>query len=327
MSAGETDAIVIRAYGGPEALAVDSVPLAAPGKGQILVRQHAAGVNFHDVYVRSGEYRTLGLPGIPGLEGAGTVEAVGEGVSDFAPGDRVVYMDRAYGGYARERVLDAALAVPLPDGVAFDVAAAWFLRGLTALVLAEDVHRLEPGMHVLVQAAGGGVGQLLARMASRIGCTVYGTAGSPEKQALAREAGCADVIPYREADVAARVAELTGGKGVSVAYDAVGRDTFEGSLASLGLRGHLVLYGQASGPVPPFQLQRLGAKSASVTRPFLWAYLGGEGRLRAVSARLFGMIAAGELPVKIGGHFPLARAAEAHRALEAREAGPFVLDC
>lgn len=327
MSAGETEAIVLRAYGGPEALAMETVSLAPPGPGQILVRQHAAGVNFHDVYVRSGLYNTLTPPGIPGLEGAGVIEAVGEGVVDFVPGDRVAYMDTKYGGYARARLLSADLAVPLPDGVGFDTAAAWLLRGLTAMVLAEDVHALAPGMHVLVQAAGGGVGQLLARMASRKGCIVYGTAGSDEKLQRARDAGCNEVIAYRFEDVSARVAALTGGKGVAVAYDAVGADSFEGSLASLGLRGHLVLYGQASGPVPPFQLQRLGAKSASVTRPFLWAYLGGTERLREVAGRLFAMIAAGDLPVAIGGRFPLASAAEAHRALEARAAGPFVLDC
>ncbi|WP_338467257.1 quinone oxidoreductase [Novosphingobium sp. ZN18A2] len=326
-SSGQTDAIVIRAYGGPEALQLESVPLGTPGPGQIQIRQHAAGVNFHDVYVRSGLYQTLTPPGIPGLEGAGVVEAVGEGVTDFAVGDRVAYMDNSYGGYARNRVLDAHLAVPVPDAVGFDTAAAWLLRGLTAMVLAEDVHKLEADMHVLVHAAGGGVGQLLARIASRRGCTVYGTAGSEKKQRLAREAGCDEVIPYREADVSARIADLTGGKGVAVAYDAVGADTFEGSLGALGLRGHLVLYGQASGPVPPFQLQRLGAKSNSVTRPFLWAYLDGTKRLRDLSAQLFAMIAAGDLPVGIGGHFPLADAAAAHRALEAREAGPFVLNC
>lgn len=186
MSGGQTDAIVLRAHGGPEVLEVESVPLGAPGPGQIQIRQHAAGVNFHDVYVRSGLYNTLTLPGIPGLEGAGVVESVGEGVGDFAVGDRVAYLDSGYGGYARDRVVDAKLAVPLPHGVGFDTAAAWLLRGLTALVLADDVHRLEPGMRVLVQAAGGGVGQLLARIASRLGCTVYGTAGSEEKQRLAR---------------------------------------------------------------------------------------------------------------------------------------------
>lgn len=327
MSAGMTDAIVLRAYGGPEALVLEEVPLGMPGPGQIQIRQHAAGVNFHDIYVRSGLYNTLVPPGIPGLEGAGVVEALGEGVTDFAVGDRIAYMDTAYGGYARDRVLDAGLAVPLPDGVGFDTAAAWFLRGMTAMVLAEDVHPLAPGMHVLVQAAGGGVGQLLARIAARKGCTVYGTAGSPEKLRLARAAGCAEVIAYRQEDVAARIAELTAGKGIAVAYDAVGADSFEGSLAALGLRGHLVLYGQASGPVPPFQLQRLGAKSASVTRPFLWAYLGSPRRLREVAARFFAMVAAGDLPVAIGGRFPLAQAGEAHRAMEARAAGPFVLDC
>lgn len=321
---GTTQAIVFSAPGGPEALILQDVPLADPGPGQLLIEQAVAGVNFHDTYVRSGAYQTLKLPGIPGLDGAGTVVAVGEGVNEFRPGDRVVYMDNGYGGYSRARVLKADYAVHLPDNVGFDTGAAWLLKGLTALVLAENVHRLEPGMTVLVQAAGGGVGQVLARMAKRIGCTVIGTAGDVHKQALARAAGCDHVIAYREEDVATRIAELAP-RGVAVAYDAVGRDTFEGSLAALGVTGHLVLYGQASGPVPPFELGRLGAKSASVTRPFLWAYSQGPDQLRALAARFFAM--ADELPLAIGGRFPLADAGKAHAALEARQAGPFLLDC
>lgn len=325
--AAETEAIVLAEAGGPEVLRLETVALAEPGPGEVLIRQRAAGVNFHDTYVRSGAYKTLALPGIPGLEGAGVVEAVGAGVSDFAVGDRIAYIDNRYGGYARRRLLSADLVVPLPDGVDDRLAAAWLLKGLTALVLVEQVHAITPGDAVLVQAAGGGVGQLLARLAKLRGCTLIGTAGDATKQRLAREAGCDHVIAYREEDVAARVREIAGPKGVAVAYDAVGRDTFEGSLATLGLRGHLVLYGQASGPVPAFELARLGAKSLSVTRPFLWAYVDGPVALRALAARLFAMIAANELPVAIGGHFPLADAAAAHRALEARAPGPFVLDC
>lgn len=322
----ETEAIVLAEPGGPDVLRLATVSLSDPGPREILIRQTAAGVNFHDTYVRSGAYRTLRLPGVPGLEGTGVVEALGDGVTGFAVGDRVAYIDNRYGGYARRRVLDADLAVPIPDGVDDRTAAAWFLKGLTALVLVEQVHRLEPGDAVLVQAAGGGVGQLLARLAKQRGCVVIGTAGDEAKQRLARDAGCDHVIAYREADVAGAVRAIVP-NGVAVAYDAVGQDTFEGSLASLGLRGHLVLYGQASGPVPPFQLARLGAGSLSVTRPFLWAYVEGPDALRALSARLFAMISADELPVAIGGHFPLAEAASAHRALEARSAGPFVLDC
>jgi NADPH2:quinone reductase len=322
-----SEAIVIRAYGGPEVMKLEVVEVPSPGPGELLVRQHAASVNFHDIYVRSGAYRTLDLPGIPGLEAVGTVEAVGEGVSEFTPGDRIAYIARNYGGYARARVISAALAVPVPAGIDDGVAAAWFLKGLTAQALVDEVEPVQPGMSVLVQAAGGGVGQLVARMASLRGARVIGTAGSPEKAAIARAAGCAEVIAYRSEDVAAHVMEFTGGSGVAAAYDAVGADTFEGSLASLAVKGHLVHYGQASGPIAPFDLSRLGARSAKVSRPFLWPYIATRDTLLGASARLFGAIAAGELPLALGGRFALVEAGKAHAALEARAAGPFVLDC
>ncbi|WP_226016277.1 quinone oxidoreductase [Novosphingobium sp. FKTRR1] len=322
-----TEAIVIRQYGGPDVMVLESVDVPAPGPGQILLKQQAASVNFHDVYVRSGAYKTLPLPGIPGLEAVGTVEAVGAGVSDFAPGDRVAYIDRAYGGYARARVIPAELAVPVPDGVEAGLATAWFLKGLTAQALVDEVEPVHAGSVVLAQAAGGGVGQLVARMAKLRGATVIGTAGSNAKADIARAAGCDHVILYREQDVAAQVAALTDGKGVNVAFDAVGADSFEGSLASLALKGHLVHYGQASGPIPPFDLSRLGAKSARISRPFLWPYVQPREKLLTASRSLFAAMAAGDLPLTLGGRFPLAQAAEAHTVLEARAAGPFVLDC
>jgi len=322
-----SEAIVIRSYGGPDVMRIEPVDLPDPGPGELLVRQHAASVNFHDIYVRSGSYRTLDLPGIPGLEAVGTVVAVGEGVTDFAAGDRVAYISRNYGGYARARVISAALAVPVPAGIDDGVAAAWFLKGLTAQALVEEVEPVRPGMAVLVQAAGGGVGQLVARMASLRGGRVIGTAGSPEKAAIARTAGCEDVILYRDEDVTARVMDFTVGAGVAAAYDAVGADTFEGSLAALAVKGHLVHYGQASGPIPPFDLSRLGARSAKVSRPFLWPYISTRETLLAASARLFAAMAAGDLPLMLGGRFALAEAGAAHAALESRAAGPFVLDC
>jgi NADPH2:quinone reductase len=322
-----SEAIIIRAYGGPETMVLEPIEVPAPGRGELRVRQHAASVNFHDIYVRSGSYKTLDLPGIPGLEAVGTVEAVGEGVEEFRPGDRVAYIARNYGGYARARVISASLAVPVPAGIEDGVAAAWFLKGLTAQALVDEVEPVRPGMAVLVQAAGGGVGQLVARMASLRGARVIGTAGSPEKAEIARAAGCKEVIAYRTEDVAARVMDFTGGAGVAAAYDAVGADTFEGSLASLAVKGHLVHYGQASGPIPPFDLSRLGARSAKVSRPFLWPYISTRETLLAASASLFGAMAAGDLPLTLGGRFSLAEAGKAHAALEARAAGPFVLDC
>jgi NADPH:quinone reductase len=322
-----SEAIVLRQPGGPEALVLESIEVAPPGPGQVLIRQGAASVNFHDIYVRSGAYHTLPLPGIPGLEAIGRIEALGEGVTGFAPGDRVAYIDRSYGGYARARVLDADLAVPVPEGIDDGVATAWFLKGLTAQALVDDVEPVHAGSVVLVQAAGGGVGQLVSRMAHLRGATVIGTAGSPDKAAIARAAGCDHVIAYRETDVAEAVKDLTQGRGVDVAFDAVGKDTFEGSLAALALKGHLVHYGQASGPIPPFDLSRLGAKSAKVSRPFLWPYIQPREKLLSASANLFAAIAAGDLPLTLGGRYPLAAASAAHAALEARAAGPFVLDC
>lgn len=322
-----SEAVVIRAYGGPDVMKLEPVEVPEPGAGELLVRQHAASVNFHDIYVRSGSYRTLDLPGIPGLEAVGTVEAIGEGVTDFAVGDRIAYIARNYGGYARVRIISAALAVPVPVGIDDGVAAAWFLKGLTAQALVDEVEPVLRGMAVLVQAAGGGVGQLVARMARLRGGRVIGTAGSAEKAAIARAAGCDEVILYREEDVATRVMAFTNGEGVGAAYDAVGADTFEGSLASLGVKGHLVHYGQASGPIPAFDLSRLGAKSTKVSRPFLWPYISTRASLLAASRKLFSAMEAGALPVTLGGRFELGEAARAHAALEARAAGPFVLDC
>jgi NADPH2:quinone reductase len=324
---GKSQAIVIRQYGAPSVMVLEDIDLPAPGAGQIVLQQEAASVNFHDVYVRSGAYKTLPLPGVPGLEAVGIVESVGAEVEGLTVGDWVAYIDRGYGGYARRRVLDAALAVPVPAGVEPGLATAWFLKGLTAQALVDEVEPVHAGMVVLAQAAGGGVGQVVARMAKLRGATVIGTAGSPAKADIARAAGCDHVILYGEEDVATRVAELTDGRGANVAFDAVGADTFEGSLAALALKGHLVHYGQASGPIPPFDLSRLGAKSAKISRPFLWPYIQPREKLLAASASLFASMAAGNLPLTLGGRFPLADAAAAHAQLEARAAGPFVLDC
>jgi len=322
-----SEAIMLRQPGGPEALVLEAITVDAPGPGQLLIRQTAASVNFHDIYVRSGAYHTLPLPGIPGLEAVGRVEAVGAGVTAFSVGDRVAYIARNYGGYARARVIDEILAVPVPTGIEDGVATAWFLKGLTAQALVDDVEPVHSGSVVLVQAAGGGVGQLIARMAKLRGAIVIGTAGSAEKAAIARTAGCDQVIAYRDVDVAAAVLGLTNGRGVDVAFDAVGHDTFEGSLGALALKGHLVHYGQASGPIPPFDLSRLGARSAKVSRPFLWPYIQPREKLVSASASLFAALSAGDLPLTLGGRFPLAQASAAHAALEARAAGPFVLDC
>lgn len=320
------EAIVIRAPGGPEVLKLEAVEVGRPGPGELRLRQTAVGVNFHDIYVRSGLYRTLALPGIPGIEAVGVVEEIGEGVAGFAPGDRVACLAPRYGGYASERLLPAEGAVRIPDGLDDRLVAAAFLKGLTVRMLVDRVHRLGPGDRVLVHAAAGGVGQLLCQWARHVGAQVIGTVGSADKVRLAQEAGCEEVILYRTEDFVARVRDLTAGRGVDVVYDAVGRDTFLGSLDCLALRGHLVNYGQASGPVEPFEVSRLGARSNSVSRPAIFHYTGERDELEAMSAALFEALSAGWLRPGAPREFPLAEAAEAHRWLESRTAtGPALL--
>jgi NADPH2:quinone reductase len=319
-------AIMLREHGGPEALRAEAVEVGDPGPGEIRLRQTAIGVNFHDCYVRSGLYRTLALPGIPGIEGAGVVEAVGPGVSGFAPGERVAYMTNAYGCYASHRVLPAALALKLPEGVSDVLAASTLLKGLTAEMLVRQVHPVRAGETILVQAAAGGVGRILCQWAASLGATVIGTAGGPAKGAIARAAGCAHVIDYRSEDFVARVKAITGGAGVAVAYDSVGRDTFDGSLECLAPRGHLVNFGQSSGPIPAFEIARLMRKSNTLTRPAVFHYAAGRPALEAMAAALFGVLTSGAVKAEAGVTMPLAEAGRAHALLESRAAeSPLVL--
>lgn len=313
-------AIMLRGHGGPEVLRAEAIDVPAPGPGALLLRQTAVGVNFHDCYVRSGLYRTLPLPGVPGIEAAGVVEAIGPGVAGFAPGDRVAYVTGGYGAYASHRVIPAAIALRLPDSVSDALAASVLLKGLTAEMLLRQVHRVQPGQTILVHAAAGGVGRLLCQWASHLGATVIGTAGSPARAEIARRVGCAHVVLYREQDFVAEVRRVTGGRGVDAAYDSVGQDTFDGSLECLALRGHLVNFGQASGPVPPFQVQRLAAKSNSLTRPILFHYIAERDALEAMAGALFDVLATGAVRAEAGAALPLAEAARAHALLESRQA-------
>jgi NADPH2:quinone reductase len=320
INADMAQAIMLRAYGGPEALQPETVEVGAPGEGELRVRQTAIGVNYHDVYVRSGLYNTLVPPGIPGIEGAGVVTAVGPGVEGFAEGDRIGYITNQYGAYASERILPAEIALSLPASMDDRLAATVLLKGLTAEMLLRHVHRVEAGMTILVHAAAGGVGRLLSQWASAIGATVIGTAGTAEKREIALAAGCAHVILYREVDFVAEVRRLTKGRGVDVAYDGVGGDTFYGSLDSLATFGHLVNFGQASGPVEPLAMPLLAAKSLTVTRPIIFHYTGDTDRLRKMAASLFAAFANGTLTAEPGEAFPLHEAARAHEVLEARTA-------
>lgn len=319
-------AIILREYGGPEKLRLEDIEVGAPGAGELRIRQTAVGVNYHDVYVRSGLYKTLALPGTPGIEGAGVVEAVGAGVSGFSVGDRIGYVTGQYGAYASHRLLPASLALKLPAAVDDRLAATILLKGLTADMLLRHVHRVGKGDFVLVHAAAGGVGRLLAQWASHLGATVIGTAGTAAKAKMAREAGCAHTILYREQDFAAETMKITGGRGVDVVYDSVGKDTFEGSLQVLAKLGHLVNFGQASGPIPPFEISRLAARSNSISRPILFHYLENEARRQDMARALFDAFSHGVLTAQAGEAMPLAEAAAAHAALEARsEKAPFIL--
>lgn len=304
--------------GGPEVLEAVDLPVPTPRPGEILIRQEAAGLNFIDTYQRTGLY-PVKLPAVLGLEGAGVVEAVGEGVSRFAVGDRAAYGNGPLGGYAQYHVVPEARAVRVPDGVDGATAAAAMLKGMTAEFLVRRCYPVQPGDAVLVHAAAGGVGAILVQWARALGARVIGTAGSTDKAALARAAGCEEVILYREEDVAARVRDLTGGAGVRVVYDGVGKETFEGSLNSLGRRGMLVSFGNASGPAPavePLRLSRGG--SLFLTRPTLFDYVATTAELDDSAAALFAVIASGAVKVEIGQTFPLAQARQAHEALEAR---------
>ena len=303
--------------GGPDALVWEEVPLADPAPGEVLIRHTAIGVNFIDIYQRAGLYK-LDLPFTPGSEGAGVVEAVGASVADLEPGDRVAYPD-AIGAYCERRVIPAAKLVKLPDEIDDSVAAAAMLKGLTVEYLLRRAHRLTAGETVLFHAAAGGVGLIAGQWASAIGATVIGTVGSEDKAALARRHGYQHVINYGTEDFVARVKEITGGRGVDVAYDSVGKDTFPGSLDVLKPRGMWVPFGQSSGPVPAFSpFELLWRGSLFMTRPRLGDYIADRSELEAAAAALFGMICSGKVRIAANQTFPLARAADAHRAIEAR---------
>jgi NADPH2:quinone reductase len=311
-------AIVLRRTGGPEVMALETVEIGAPGPGEVRLRQTAIGVNFHDAYVRSGSYQTLKLPGVPGVEAAGVIEAAGSGVAGFRPGDRVGYVSRGYGAYADERLIAADLLIPLPDTVSDQTAAATLVKGLTAWMLIAKLRPLKAGDVCLVHAAAGGVGRILTRWASWMGARVIGTVGDAAKAEIARADGCWETVIYREADFAARVLELTEGRGVDMVYDSVGQDTFMRSLPLLALRGWMINFGQSSGPVEPFSVGLLAGKSNTLTRPILFDFLVDPAERAEMAICLFEALALGVVPGDIGAQFRLADASEAHRAMEAR---------
>ena len=316
-----TMAIRIHGLGGPEMMRWEQVPLSEPGPGEVLVRQEAVGLNFIDTYHRSGLYPVPSLPAVLGMEAAGVVEAAGPPAADgptFRPGDRVAY-GSVPGGSCERRVMPAAPLVAVPDGVDCEAAAAAMLKGMTAWYLCRRTYRVRAGETVLVHAAAGGVGTILGQWCKALGATVIGTAGSPEKGRLARAHGCDHVILYQDEDFVERVRDITGGEGVPVVFDGVGKATFEGSMECLARFGMMITFGNASGPVPPLNLLRLSAKGISVARPSLKPYIERRADLEEAAGELLGHIHAGRIRLTIGQRFPLSEAAEAHRALESRQ--------
>ncbi|MDQ4093008.1 MAG: quinone oxidoreductase [Actinomycetota bacterium] len=311
-------AIQVTETGGPEVLRLAELPDPEPGPGQLLVELAAAGVNYIDTYHRSGAY-PMPLPLIPGSEGAGTVTAVGPDTSEFAVGDLVAWATSP-GSYAELAVVAAEQAVPVPQGVGFEIAGGSLLQGMTAHYLTMSVHAVQPGDTVLVHASAGGMGLLLTQLATARGARVIGTVSTPDKERLTREAGAAEVVRYTEVDdVAGEVRRLTGGDGVAVVYDGVGASTFDASLASLRPRGMLALYGAASGPVPPVDPQRLNsAGSVFLTRPKLADYVATRDELTWRAGEVFDAIQNGSLRISIGGRYPLAEAHRAHEDLQSR---------
>lgn len=314
-----TKAIRIHANGGPEVLTYEDVDPGRPGPGQVRIRQTAIGLNFIDVYFRSGLYPAPGgFPLIPGGEGAGTVVELGEGVAGLAIGDRVAYT-LPTGAYAQERLVPADRLVRVPASVSDEQAAAAMLKGLTVEYLLRRTYPVKPGETVLYHAAAGGVGLLFGQWAKHLGVTVIGTAGSPEKVELARAHGFDHVIDYSNEDFAARVKEITGGALCDAVYDSVGKDTFEGSLNCLKPRGMFVSFGQSSGPIPPFSINLLQQKgSLYATRPTLFTYIARRSDLEDGAAALFDVIGSGVVKVAINQRYPLAEAGRAHADLEAR---------
>jgi NADPH:quinone reductase len=311
--------VVVRAAGGPEALQWTALDTGSPGRGEVRIVQRAIGVNFIDTYFRSGLYPWPSTPLIPGAEAAGVVAAVGEAVTDLRVGDRVAYT-LPLGAYRTQRVVPAERLVKLPDAIGFDVAASVMLKGLTAQFLVTSCYPVKAGETVLVHAAAGGVGLLLGQWLKALGVTSIGTAGSPEKVAVAKANGYTHVIDYRAEDFVARVNEITGSKGCDVVYDSVGKDTWRGSLKCLRLRGMFVHFGQSSGMIADFKFSDLASGgSLFATRPMLFDYIKSREDLSARAADLFTRLSRGEIKAHVGQRVALRDAAEAHRELESRQ--------
>jgi NADPH2:quinone reductase len=307
----------LHAVGGPDRLTWEQIEVGAPGPGEVRIRQRAAGLNYIDVYHRTGLYPLANLPTVIGMEGAGDVVALGAGVTALKVGDRVAY-GSALGGYAEERLIAADKLVKLPDGISYETAAAMMLAGMTTRYLLRETYKVGPGTLVLFHAAAGGVGLIACQWARALGATLIGTVSSDEKGEIARAHGASHIINTSREDFVARVAEITGGEGCDVVYDSIGRDTFPRSLDCLRRKGMWVSFGNASGPVPPFDLTQLKG-SLFAARPSLMAYTATQAELEENAQDLFQMVLSGAIKISVNQMFALEDAADAHRALEGRK--------
>ncbi len=314
-----TNAIQLYEYGGPNVLRWEEVDIPSPGPGEIHLRQHAIGLNYIDVYVRTGLYPQEGFPVIPGMEGAGEVRAVGEGVSELSVGDRVAYAG-PIGGYAQERIIAADRVVKMPEDIDYQTAAAMMLQGMTARYLLRKTYEVKPGTTLLFHAAAGGVGLIACQWAAHLGATIIGTVGSEEKAELAKAHGCHHTINYREEDFVAQVKEITNGEGVDVVYDSIGQATFPGSLDCLKPLGLWATFGQASGPLPDINMGLLAQKgSLFATRPTLFTYIAKRVDLVETANDLFDVVTNSHVKISVNQTYPLQDTAQAHQDLEARK--------
>ncbi|XP_062092207.1 uncharacterized protein LOC133798048 isoform X2 [Humulus lupulus] len=311
-------AIRVHEHGGPEVLKWEDVEIGEPKDGEIRVKNKAIGLNFIDVYFRKGVYKAATMPFTPGMEACGVVTAVGPGLTGRQVGDLVAYAGAPMGSYAEEQILPADKVVPVPESIDPVIAASVMLKGMTAQLLLRRCFKVEPGHTILVHAAAGGVGSLLCQWGNALGATVIGTVSTKEKAAQAKEDGAHHVIMYKEEDFVARVNEITSGNGVNAVYDSVGKDTFEGSLACLKLRGYMVSFGQSSGTPDPVPLSALAAKSLFLTRPTLMQYNVTRDELLAAAGEVFANVASGVLRVRVNHRYPLSEAPQAHADLEDR---------
>lgn len=318
VAASRTRAIVVDRYGGPEVLQMQEIDLPAPTAGEVHLRHSFIGVNYIDVYCRTGYFDLLRPPGIPGMEAAGVVESIGPDVHGFSVGDRVAYACPPVGAYCERRNITPELLLRLPDDIPDDLAAAGLLKGITASFLLHDVHRVRPGSSVLIHAAAGGVGQILVQWARHLGASVIATVSTDDKAEIVRRLGADHVIVHRRSDFAAEVMRLTGGRGVDAAYDAIGRDSFARTIAALAARGHIISFGQASGPVGEWDIGALSSKSITISRPNFGHYTDTPEKLATHADRLFAAIRHGIVSIAPPRRYPLHQAAQAHRDLEAR---------